>query len=113
MAISKFINPDDHSDHDHSPPPPPIAYPLKEIRAATNDKDRFLALYPTIRGEILAHLSTTHELLPEAAKWVESMVDYTVPGGKLNRGVTVLQVLRTLAQAEEGRDLTSTGFGGV
>jgi farnesyl diphosphate synthase len=33
-------------------------------------------------------------------------MDYTVPGGKLNRGVTVLAVHRTLTQANSKRDLT-------
>ena len=68
---------------------------------------RFLALYLTIWSKILAHLFTTHELLLEAAKWVESIINYTVPGRKLNRGVMVLQVHQTLTGVEEGQDLTN------
>jgi len=34
------------------------------------------------------------------------MMDYTVPGGKLNRGVTVVAVHRTLIQASASRELT-------
>lgn len=107
VAISQFLDPDEHH-HSHDPPPAPIKYPLSAISAATNERDRFLALYPHIRGEILAHLSSTHELIPEATGWVEAMMDYTVPGGKLNRGLTVLQVQRTLIQSSADRELTPT-----
>jgi len=107
VAISQFLDPDDHN-HSHDPPPTPINYPLKAISAATTERDRFLALYPHIRTEILTHLSSTHELIPEATKWVETMMDYTVPGGKYNRGLTVLQVHRTLTQSSAERELTPT-----
>merc|ERR1719276_233048 len=35
------------------------------------------------------------------------MMDYTVPGGKLNRGLTMIAVHRTLVQASDARDLTN------
>lgn len=45
--------------------------------------------------------------MPDAAiEWCKTMMDYTVPGGKLNRGVTVVAVHRTLTKANEDRDLT-------
>merc|ERR1719276_603427 len=36
------------------------------------------------------------------------MMDYTVPGGKLNRGLTMIAVHRTLTKANSNRDLTDT-----
>ena len=40
---------------------------------------------------------------PEAIAWVGNMIDYNVIGGKLNRGITVLAVQRTLKQASSGK----------
>lgn len=78
------------------PPPSSQSYPLTEFRLCKDDKSRFTCLYPSLRDEFLDHLSSHHSLLPEAVDWCRTMMDYTVPGGKLNRGTTVLAVLRAL-----------------
>lgn len=79
-----------------------IRYPLDAIAAADSDKEKFKALYPSLRDEILECIKTENELLPEAVDWVREMMEYSVPGGKLNRGTTVIDVYRTLL----GRPLT-------
>mmetsp|Transcript_152 Transcript_152/g.243 ORF Transcript_152/g.243 Transcript_152/m.243 type:complete len:356 (-) Transcript_152:191-1258(-) len=80
-------------------------YPLQEIANASSDKDKFLAVYPMLKQEMLSHMAD-NEMPQEALDWCKTMMDYTVPGGKLNRGVTVLAVHRTLTQANSNRDLT-------
>jgi farnesyl diphosphate synthase len=79
-------------------------YPLAEVEAVTSDLDKFKCLFPMLKDEILVHLQTEHELCDEAVDWVDRMVEYSVPGGKLNRGTTVLAVVRTLLG---GRELTA------
>jgi len=88
--------------------PPPskkrvIQYPLAEIEAAGSEKERFMALFPMLKKDIIASLKKDNELMDEAAAWVERMIEYSVPGGKLNRGMTVVAVYRTLL----GRELSS------
>jgi farnesyl diphosphate synthase len=49
---------------------------------------------------MLSHMSASHEMPPEACRWVGDMIQYNVIGGKLNRGITVLAVQRTLKSAK-------------
>jgi farnesyl diphosphate synthase len=72
-----------------------IDYPLKEISHASNEKEMFKCLYPLLKDEIITHLKE-NSMPDEAVEWCTTMMDYTVPGGKLNRGTTVLSVHRTL-----------------
>jgi len=39
----------------------------------------------------------------DGAAWVRRMMDYTVPGGKLNRGLTVLHTARILSKVRGAR----------
>ncbi|KAI2504349.1 FPP-GGPP synthase [Fragilaria crotonensis] len=73
-----------------------IQYPLAEISQLTTEADKFKALYPTLREDCLTELRDQHELKSEALEWITAMMDYNVPGGKLNRGTTVLSVQSTL-----------------
>ena len=70
-------------------------YPLNLIAAATTETEQFKACYVMLREEMLAHMKA-NEMIPEALTWAEQMMDYNVPGGKLNRGTTVVSVHRTL-----------------
>ena len=104
IEISHFLDPTAHHHHHDHDPPQTMAYPLAEIAKADNDKDKFLAVYPMLRDEMLGHMKENE--MPDAAiEWCKTMMDYTVPGGKLNRGVTVVAVHRTLTKANEDRDL--------
>uniref|UniRef100_A0A7S2JT51 Farnesyl diphosphate synthase n=1 Tax=Leptocylindrus danicus TaxID=163516 RepID=A0A7S2JT51_9STRA len=82
-----------------------ITYPLEAIAAATTDKAKFETIFPLLRDEMIEHMKQ-NEMPEEACEWAKRMMDYNVPGGKLNRGVTVIAVQRTLVQANEGRELT-------
>lgn len=50
--------------------------------------------------EIVADLPTVYEMPAEAVKWVENMIQYTVAGGKMNRGLSLMSVQQTLAKAK-------------
>jgi len=112
VSISQFVDPLGHN-HDHSHDhhghdngsKKIMSYPLEEMSSCTNDKDKFMLIYPMLRNEMLSHMST-NEMPKAALEWTESMMDYNVPGGKLNRGLTVVAVHRTLMQATYNRDLT-------
>lgn len=73
-----------------------VQYPLAAIEAADTDKEKFMTLFPMLKNDIIAALQKDNELMDEAAAWVDRMVEYSVPGGKLNRGLTVVAVYRTL-----------------
>ena len=79
----------------------PRKYPIVEMAKCHNDKDRFRCLYPMLRDEMLDHMRKNNEMPFEATKWVEEMMDYTVPGGKLNRGTTVMSCYRALHPNQE------------
>ena len=104
VSVASFIGPksDEDNHHDHDPPP---MYPLKEISSKTTEKEKFQCLFPFLRDSIATHLADKHEMPSEAVDWIVEMLNYTCPGGKLNRGTTVLSVARTFAAP---RDLTPT-----
>lgn len=64
-------------------------------------------IYDIIRltDEIIADLPTVYELPVEAVEWVKYMIEYTVAGGKMNRGLALMEVQKTLAQTK-GHTLT-------
>ena len=82
------------------------SYPLDKMSECSNDKEKFMLIYPMLRDEMLAHMQE-NEMPAEAIDWCRTMIDYTVPGGKLNRGLTVVAVHRTLTQATHNRDLNN------
>ncbi|PAN40517.1 hypothetical protein PAHAL_7G321500 [Panicum hallii] len=61
--------------------------------------ERFVRAYDRLRDELLADDSC--ELTDEARRWVEQMIDYNVPGGKLNRGLSVIDSYLLLKQGSE------------
>ena len=73
-----------------------IPYPLQAIEAASSDKDKFIAVYPLLKQQMLTQLSAVDEMPLEATQWCADMMDYNVPGGKLNRGTMVPTVLAAI-----------------
>ena len=74
-------------------------YPIDSIESALQngqERDAFLSLFPMLVDELTTHMSSKHEMPEEACTWVRNMMEYNVPGGKLNRGITVVAVHRTL-----------------
>jgi geranylgeranyl pyrophosphate synthase len=59
-----------------------------------------------ITKEIVEDLPTVYEMPTEAVAWVDRMIQYNVAGGKMNRGLTVMAVQQTFAQAN-GQTLTA------
>ncbi|KAJ0240550.1 Farnesyl pyrophosphate synthase 1 [Hirschfeldia incana] len=64
-------------------------------------KSTFLNVYSTLKSDLLHDPS--FEFTDESRLWVEKMLDYNVPGGKLNRGLSVVDSFKLL---KEGKDLT-------
>mmetsp|Transcript_17994 Transcript_17994/g.40898 ORF Transcript_17994/g.40898 Transcript_17994/m.40898 type:complete len:373 (-) Transcript_17994:777-1895(-) len=83
----------------------PTDYPLAAIARANDDKESFLALYPCLKDSLLQSMEDS-DMPPEAVEWAREALDYTVLGGKCNRGITVVTVHRALTRAQQGRNLT-------
>lgn len=63
------------------------------------------AIFDTLSTELLHDLENKYECPPDAIAHVRAMMSHTVPGGKLNRGLTVLHTARIVA-ASRGTPLT-------
>ena len=50
------------------------------------DKARFLEVFKTLTAFLISELKERYEVPADGEAWVARMMDYTVPGGKLNRG---------------------------
>lgn len=64
-------------------------------------KSKFLEVYASLKSELLADPS--FEWTDDSRQWVERMLDYNVPGGKLNRGLSVVDSYKLL----KGEELTN------
>ncbi|KAH1065898.1 hypothetical protein J1N35_030885 [Gossypium stocksii] len=64
-------------------------------------KSAFLNVYSQLKSELLQDPS--FEFTDDSRQWVEKMLDYNVPGGKLNRGLSVIDSYRLL---KDGKELT-------
>lgn len=53
----------------------------------------------------MEEMRTTYEMPTEAIDWISEMIAYTVAGGKMNRGLSCVSVMRTLA-ADQGKTFT-------
>ncbi|XP_038686765.1 farnesyl pyrophosphate synthase isoform X1 [Tripterygium wilfordii] len=73
--------------------------PGKEKMSDT--KSKFLEAYFVLKSELLH--DPAFEFTDDSRKWVERMLDYNVPGGKLNRGLSVIDSYKLL---KEGKELT-------
>lgn len=77
-------------------------------------KDEFLAMFKGISDELTTGTMPAYEMPKDAVEWVQRALDYTVPGGKLNRGMTVVHTLQAIkgkeATAEEIRQAGLLGW---
>lgn len=62
-------------------------------------RDDFLKAYTRLRDELLTDTIIADQPA-EARQWVEEMLDHNVPGGKLNRGMAVYDVLAAIKGAQ-------------
>eukprot|EP00753_Platysulcus_tardus_P013192 PLAT3638.1.p1 GENE.PLAT3638.1~~PLAT3638.1.p1 ORF type:complete len:369 (-),score=213.05 PLAT3638.1:88-1194(-) len=77
--------------------------PVKRARGKEEEKKEFLETFETLRDQVLEPLATEYEMPESAVAWIREMIDYTVPGGKMNRGLTVIHS----AQLVLDRELTA------
>ncbi|XP_022868294.1 farnesyl pyrophosphate synthase 1-like [Olea europaea var. sylvestris] len=64
-------------------------------------REAFLGVYSVLKSELLN--DTAFEWTDDSRQWVERMLDYNVRGGKLNRGLSVIDSYKLL---KEGKELT-------
>ncbi|KAF0890671.1 hypothetical protein E2562_004182 [Oryza meyeriana var. granulata] len=62
-------------------------------------RERFLRAYGRLRDDLVGDDSC--DLTDEARRWLAQMIDYNVPGGKLNRGLSVIDSYLLLRQGSE------------
>nr|AOX15288.1 farnesyl diphosphate synthase 2 [Withania somnifera] len=65
-------------------------------------KSKFLDVYSVLKSELLN--DPDFEFTDDSRQWVDKMLDYNVPGGKLNRGLSVIDSYSLL---NDGKELTS------
>lgn len=71
-----------------------------------DDKELFNVVFDRIKREIIADLPRVYELPVESVTYVDRMIEYTVAGGKMNRGLATIAVIDTLFKAS-GKKLTN------
>lgn len=59
-----------------------------------------------LSNELISDVATMYEMQDEAVHWIDDMVKYTVAGGKMNRGLTVLAAYRSMSKSY-GRTVTA------
>ncbi|EJC99079.1 farnesyl-diphosphate synthase [Fomitiporia mediterranea MF3/22] len=58
-------------------------------------RQKFIDAFASIRDELIAHMAT--ENMPkDAQEWFKNNLEYNVPGGKLNRGISVTDTVEIL-----------------
>ena len=81
------------------PKGPTLPADAKEVPLTGVDKDDFLAVFAELTKELVASFAP-YDFPPRAAKYVQEMMDYNVPHGKLTRGLTVIATLKSLRGGE-------------
>ncbi|KAI7883539.1 farnesyl pyrophosphate synthase [Lichtheimia hyalospora FSU 10163] len=59
------------------------------------NRKAFLDVFPTLAEEVLAELRK-YNMPEDAYNWTKENLEYNVPGGKLNRGLSVVDTIRIL-----------------
>lgn len=85
-------------------------------RATGDDRADFLAVFRTLTDELVGEVDAMEPPLPpRCAAYIRRMVEYNVPKGKLNRGLTVVEALRAIKAREpaphETWDAAALGWG--
>lgn len=69
------------------------------LSSMTDLKSTFLNVYSVLKAELLQ--DPAFEYTDVSRQWIERMLDYNVPGGKLNRGLSVIDSYRLLKEWKE------------
>lgn len=60
-----------------------------------------------LQAEVIQDIKAYYEMNQEALDWINEMVTYNVKGGKMNRGISVVDCYETLVRQRDGRALTN------
>ncbi|CAM0902122.1 unnamed protein product [Alopecurus aequalis] len=71
---------------------------------AQQTRERFLRAYERLKTELLDDRTFNFDFTDETKQWVAKMMDYNVPGGKLNRGLSVIDSYMLLREGAEVDD---------
>lgn len=71
-------------------------------RAAVDTKSRFIQIYGRLKSELLQ--DPAFDFTDDARQWIDRMLDYNVPGGKLNRGISVVDSYKLLKGGQLSED---------
>ncbi|KAF5192802.1 Farnesyl pyrophosphate synthase [Thalictrum thalictroides] len=66
---------------------------------ASSNKSEFLKVYSVLKSELLQ--DPAFDFTNHSRQWIDQMLDYNVPGGKLNRGLSVIDSYKLLKQGKE------------
>nr|7BUW_A Chain A, FPS3 [Eucommia ulmoides]7BUW_B Chain B, FPS3 [Eucommia ulmoides] len=72
-----------------------------EGRHMTELKSKFVKVYSVLKKELLH--DSAFGLTDDSRNWVERIMDYNVPGGKLNRGLSVVDSYKLLRELTGGK----------
>lgn len=73
--------------------------------SALDTRSRFVQIYARLKSELLE--DPAFDFTDDSRQWIDRMLDYNVPGGKLNRGISVVDSYKLL---KEGKQLTDDEF---
>ncbi|KAM7495666.1 hypothetical protein LguiB_030275 [Lonicera macranthoides] len=65
-------------------------------------KSKFLEVYSVLKSDLLH--DPAFDFTPDSRQWIDRMLDYNVPGGKLNRGLSVIDSFKLLKEGKELED---------
>ncbi|URE25802.1 Farnesyl [Musa troglodytarum] len=65
-------------------------------------KATFRQIYDRLKSELLQ--DDAFDYTDEARQWIDRMLDYNVPGGKLNRGLSVIDSYKLLKEGNQLND---------
>jgi farnesyl diphosphate synthase len=65
-----------------------------------NDKDLFCEAFDRFTKEIVDDLKPVYQMNDEAVEWIDKMIRYTCFGGKMSRGLCVLNVVSEYAKSQ-------------
>ncbi|TCD66037.1 Farnesyl pyrophosphate synthetase [Steccherinum ochraceum] len=78
---------------------------MSSASAKAQQRAKFEQVFTVIRDELIAHHAGSG-MPKEATEWFKQNLDYNVPGGKLNRGLSVVDTVEIL----KGRTLTDDEY---
>jgi len=71
-----------------------------------NDKELFELMFTQLKNDFCNDLPTVYEMPFEPCDWIDRMIEYTVNGGKMNRGLAMMEAQKLLAKSS-GRKLSN------